>query len=122
VSLQEFLLFLVSIVAGVSGQFFLKSGALKLAKVTADNFIGNVLSIATTPDLIVGLTFYGLAAILYIMLLTRVNLSVLAPAVALQYIFSVLMGHFLFHEAIPLIRIVGIGLIICGVVLLISKN
>lgn len=121
-SLQEFLLFLVSIVAGVSGQFFLKSGALKLAKVTADNFIGNVLSIATTPDLIVGLTFYGLAAILYIMLLTRVNLSVLAPAVALQYIFSVLMGHFLFHEAIPLIRIVGIGLIICGVVLLISKN
>ncbi len=121
-SFQEFLLFLVSIFAGVSGQFFLKSGALKLAKVTADNFVGNVLSIATTPELLAGLAFYGMGAILYIMLLTRVNLSILAPAVALQYIFSVLMGHFFFHETIPLIRIVGIGLIICGVVLLVSKN
>lgn len=121
-TLQEFLLFLLSIIAGVSGQFFLKSGALKMAQVTASNFLSNVLSIATNLELVTGLAFYGLAAILYIMLLTRVPLSVLAPAVALQYVFSVLMGHFLFGETIPLIRIVGIGLIICGVVLLVYKN
>jgi drug/metabolite transporter (DMT)-like permease len=122
VTLPEFLLFLCSIVAGVSGQFFLKTGAGKMAQVTAGNFFGNILSIATNGELLIGLTCYGLGAILYILLLTRVPLSVLAPAVALQYVFSVLMGHFLFGESVPVIRLVGIGLIICGVVLLVSKN
>ncbi len=121
-AVQEFVLFLLSIVAGVSGQFFLKSGALKLGKVTASNAIAHVISIATTPELVIGLACYGVGAVLYILLLTRVKLSVLAPAVALQYVFSVAIGHFVFRESIPLIRVVGIGLIICGVVLLIAKD
>lgn len=118
----EFVLFLLSIVAGVSGQFFLKSGALKLGKLTAGNVWSHVLSIATTPELLVGLACYGVGAILYILLLTRVKLSVLAPAVALQYVFSVSMGYFIFRESLPLIRVFGIGFIICGVVMLISKE
>lgn len=118
----EFVLFLLSIVAGVSGQFFLKSGALKLGKLTANNFFSHVLGIATTPELILGLAFYGFAAVLYILLLTRVKLSVLAPAVALQYVFSVLMGYFIFRESIPLVRLFGMGFIICGVVMLLAKE
>ena len=118
----EFIVFLISIVAGVIGQFFLKSGAAKLGAVTASNFFSHVVKIVTIPELIFGLAFYGGAAVLYILLLTRINLSVLAPAVALQYVFSVLMGHFIFGEAVPLIRIFGIAFIICGVVMLISKN
>lgn len=118
----EFVLFLLSIVAGVSGQFFLKSGAIKLGKLTAGNFFSHVLSIATTPDLLLGLACYGVGAVLYILLLTRVKLSVLAPAVALQYVFSVSMGYFIFRESLPLIRVFGIGFIICGVVMLIAKD
>lgn len=121
-TVQEFILFLLSIVAGVSGQFFLKSGALKLGKVTAGNAISHVIGIATTPELVIGLMCYGVGAVLYILLLTRVKLSVLAPAVALQYVFSVAIGHFVFRESIPLVRVVGIGLIICGVILLIAKD
>jgi drug/metabolite transporter (DMT)-like permease len=122
VTFTEFVLFLLSIVAGVSGQFFLKSGAIKLGKLTAGNFFSHVLSIATTPDLLLGLACYGVGAVLYILLLTRVKLSVLAPAVALQYVFSVSMGYFIFRESLPLIRVFGIGFIICGVVMLIAKD
>ena len=121
-SLQEFALFLVSIVAGVSGQFFLKSGALKLGQLTASNAVSHVLAIATTPDLVIGLCFYAVAAVLYILLLTRVPLSILAPAVALQYVFSVMVGRFAFNEQIPAVRLVGVGFIICGVVLLMAKK
>lgn len=121
-SVQEFVLFLMSIVAGVSGQFFLKTGALKLGQLTANNALSHVIGIATIPELVIGISCYGAGAVLYILLLTRVPLSVLAPATALQYVFSVMLGRFVFNEQIPVVRLVGMGFIICGVVLLMTKK
>ncbi|MEB3182524.1 MAG: EamA family transporter [Nostocaceae cyanobacterium] len=114
-------LFLFSIITGVTGQFLLKTGALKLGKVNAENALGHILGIITTPELLGGLSCYGVSAFAYILLLTRVKLSVVGPAVALTYVFSVLLGYFVFREAIPISRIFGLGLIICGVVLVIKS-
>lgn len=119
---SEFGLLLISILASVSGQFFLKAGALKLGKVNAGNLSSHILGMITTPDLLIGLSCYGLGAIAYILLLTRVKLSIAGPAVALVYVFSVLVGCFVFREPVPLTRLVGLGLIMCGVVLVIWKN
>lgn len=121
-SVHEFALFLMSIVAGSVGQFFLKSGALKLGQVTASNALSHVISIATTPELIIGLSCYAVGAILYILLLTRVPLSLIAPAVAMQYVVSVLLGRFVFNEEIPVVRLIGMAFIICGVILLMAKK
>jgi drug/metabolite transporter (DMT)-like permease len=117
VTLQELGLLLLSIIASVSGQFFLKAGALKLGKVNSGNLVRHILSIVITPELVTGLLCYGLGAITFILLLTRVKLSVAGPAVALTYVFSVLLGYFVFHEQIPGIRVVGLAFIVCGVVL-----
>jgi drug/metabolite transporter (DMT)-like permease len=119
---QEFILLVVALGFGLTGQFLLKAGALRLGKVTADNALDHILSILTTPELLAGLGFYGFSAILYILLLTRVNISVAAPAVALSYVFSVLIGVFFFREALPLSRMVGVGMIMSGVVLVIWKH
>ena len=116
-TLQELGLLLLSIIASVSGQFFLKAGALKLGKVNSGNLVRHVLSIVTTPELLTGLLCYGLGAITFILLLTRVKLSVASPAASLTYVFSALLGYFVFHEQIPGIRVVGLGFIVCGVVL-----
>lgn len=121
-TLQELGLLLISIVAGVVGQFFLKTGALKLGKVNAGNAIGHVISIATTPELVIGLTFYAIGAIAYILLLTRVKLSIVGPSIALSYVFSVLLGYLIFKEAIPFERLLGLGLIVCGVVLVLWQK
>jgi drug/metabolite transporter (DMT)-like permease len=119
---QEFILLVVALGFGLTGQFLLKAGALRLGKVTADNALDHILSILTTPELLAGLSVYGFSAILYILLLTRVNISVAAPAVALSYVFSVLIGVFFFREALPLSRMVGVGMIMSGVVLVIWKH
>lgn len=116
-TLQEFSLLLMSILASVAGQFFLKAGALKLGKVNADNALSHVVSILLTPELLAGLTCYAFGAIAYILLLTRVKLSIAAPSVALSYVFAVMLGYFLFRETIPISRVVGLGLIVSGVVL-----
>jgi drug/metabolite transporter (DMT)-like permease len=119
---KEFILLLIAIVFSASGQFFLKLGALKLGKVTANNAIGHVLSIAMQPELLAGLACYGIGAILYILVLTRVNLSVAGPAAALIYILSFLLGHFAFGEAISTNRLFGLGFIVCGVILLVWQQ
>jgi drug/metabolite transporter (DMT)-like permease len=76
----------------------------------------------TTPELLLGLTCYGIGAVAYILLLTRINLSVAAPAVSIGYIFSVLLGYFVLKETIPLNRVFGLGLIVAGVILVVWKK
>ncbi|MFL9454922.1 MULTISPECIES: EamA family transporter [Nostocales] len=119
---QEFCLLLMSVLVSVAGQFFLKLGAVKLGKVNSANTVSHILSIATTPELIAGLACYGLGALAYILLLTRVNLSVAGPSASLVYVFSVLLGYFIFKESIPLVRLVGLGLIVSGVILVVWQK
>lgn len=121
-SLKELALLIVSSLTSVIGQTFLKMGADKLGKVTADNLISHVLNIIKTPELLFGLSCYGIGAIFYILLLSRVNLSVAGPSASILYIFSVLVGYFIFKESIPPSRLFGLFFIILGVILVIGKN
>ena len=121
-TLPEFGLFLISIVMSVGGQFFLKTGATKLGQVNASNLVSHVLGIVTTPELLAGLSCYALGAVTYILLLTRVDLSVAGPAASLVYVFSVIVGYFVFKETIPINRHIGLSLIICDVILVIWKK
>jgi drug/metabolite transporter (DMT)-like permease len=118
---QELGLLLISVVASTFGQLFLKLGALQLGQVTAANIWGHIFKIATTPALLVGLAAYGLGAISYILLLTRVKLSVAAPSASLIYLTTVLIGYFVFKEALPPARLAGLGLIMMGVVLVTTR-
>ncbi|MDB9445004.1 MULTISPECIES: EamA family transporter [Nostocales] len=119
---QEFSLLLISVLTSVAGQFFLKAGALKLGKVNLNNTISHIFSIITIPELLIGLTCYGLGAVAYILLLTRVNLSVAGPSIALVYVFSVLLGYLIFKETIPLTRLIGLSSIIAGVILVVWQK
>jgi drug/metabolite transporter (DMT)-like permease len=120
--IQELCLLLMSVLTSVAGQFFLKAGATKLGKVNIDNAVSHIIRIITIPELMGGLAFYGLGALAYILLLTRVNLSIAGPSISLVYVFSVLLGYFVFKEHIPISRLVGLGLIITGVILVIWKK
>jgi drug/metabolite transporter (DMT)-like permease len=122
VTLQEFCLLLMSLIASTGGQLFLKIGAAKLGKVSAANALSHIFSIITIPELIIGLACYGLGAIAYILVLTRVNLSVAGPAASLVYVFSVLIGYFVFKESIPFTRLLGLAFIFAGVMLVVWKK
>lgn len=119
---QELILLLMSVLASVGGQFFLKAGALKLGRVHIGNAVSHILSIITTPELVLGLACYGLGALAYIMLLTRVSLSIAGPSISLVYVFSVLLGYFIFREVIPVTRLIGLSFIVCGVILVIWQK
>ncbi len=122
----EVIMLIITVLTGTVGQFFLRNGAQQLAQqlggVSAGNWGSLVMGIATNVNLLVGLTFYAGAAVLYILILTRVPLSVLGPSVALQYVFAVMMDKYLFGTVVPGYRWFGLGLIACGVVMVILKK
>ncbi len=121
-SLQEFSLLLLSVLISSAGQFFLKLGAIKLGRVHAGNAVNHILSIISTPELLIGLSCYAIGAIAYILLLTRVNLSVAGPAISIGYIFSVLLGYWVLKESIPPIRLLGLSFIVLGVILVVWRK
>jgi drug/metabolite transporter (DMT)-like permease len=119
---QEFSLLLLSVLISSAGQFFLKLGAIKLGRVHAGNAVNHILSIITTPELLIGLSCYAIGAIAYILLLTRVNLSVAGPAISIGYIVSVLLGYWVLKESIPLTRLFGLSFIVVGVILVVWRK
>ncbi|MEO1351593.1 MAG: EamA family transporter [Cyanobacteria bacterium J06635_15] len=119
-TLLEIGLLLGTVVGGSLGQILLKLGAVKLGAVSAANVVSHVIGIALIPEFIAGIMAYGLGAVAYILLLTRVELSVASPAAALIYLFSVLFGYFFLKEPFSLLQCVGLGMIFCGVILVTS--
>ncbi|MDX2228436.1 MAG: EamA family transporter [Leptolyngbyaceae cyanobacterium bins.349] len=120
-TLQEFLLFLSAVLVASGGQALLKLGALKLGPVDAGNAVEKIFNILRTPELLIGLVFYGVSAVLFILVLTRVKLSVAGPAISMSYVISVMMGYFFFQEAISVRHLIGLALIACGVVLVVKR-
>jgi drug/metabolite transporter (DMT)-like permease len=121
VAFNEFLLLLFSVVMAACGQLMLKTGAVKINLVEASTVAGRIVGAVLIPELVAGLAIYAVSAIAYILLLSRVKLSVAAPGSASVYVLSVLIGVFFFREPVSLLRMVGLVLITCGVILVISK-
>lgn len=117
-SFGALLLLLASVCASVGGQFFLKQGAMTLGSIDSSNVLNAVFGMLSRWQIWVGLTFYGLGVITYILLLNKVNLSVASPLLATSYIFAVLLGVFFFKESVSLPQSIGIALIFCGAILL----
>lgn len=90
------------------GQILLKAGA------GASTFVAQLFDGRT----VLGLAFYGGAAMLYIVALRRIPLSVALPCTAVSYIAAALIGHYGFGEPLGAMRIAAIGVIAAGVVML----
>jgi drug/metabolite transporter (DMT)-like permease len=76
-------------------------------------------ALALSP-LVVGFALYGLGAMSWVMVLTRVDVSQAYPFVGLSSLFAFALGHFL-SEPVSLMRLAGMVLIV-GSVILVAQN
>ncbi|WP_424134154.1 DMT family transporter [Roseomonas chloroacetimidivorans] len=105
----HWLMLAAAICTSLAGQILLKSGA------TTD---GGFLAQLLRPQTILGLGFYGGAALLYIVALRRIPMSIALPCTAASYVVAVLIGHFVFGEALGVQKLIAVGVISLGVVML----
>ena len=76
----------------------------------------NILEIITNPYLIIGLTLYGIGAVLMVIALKAGELSILYPIIATSYIWVRIFSVYLFGEIMNLYKWIGVIAIILGVV------
>jgi len=79
-----------------------------------DNPIGSFANLLRTPWVILGFAFYAVSAVLWLDVLSKLDFSMAYPMVSLTYIFSLLIGRFVFHEAVSWQRVAGVLLIVAG--------
>jgi drug/metabolite transporter (DMT)-like permease len=108
----------------VSGQTLLKVGLNDIGGVSLfdGNALGSLLGLLRTPWIIVGFVCYGIAAILWLDVLSKLDFSLAFPLVSLTYVFSLVIGHFVFNETVGLSRIVGVFLILAGLFFIIRSG
>jgi multidrug transporter EmrE-like cation transporter len=116
----ELVLFiLLSVLLSSGSQVLLKFGmsapAIQLALDGAGGPLRIALEIASSPWILLGLTCFGLSAIVWLFVLSKIPLSVAYPFVALGIAITVSAGRFLFGEAVTTARLFGVILIIAGV-------
>ncbi|MEE3718411.1 hypothetical protein V2H45_16845 [Tumidithrix elongata RA019] len=120
-SLDTLLIQIFSLLLSIVGQFLLKAGALALGRVGMGNVAEKIVSMALQPYLWAGIAMYGLSAIGYIIVLSRTKLSIAAPTISISYVIITLGGALLFHEPLPLIRMVGVLVIVIGVLMVLQS-
>ena len=121
----NFSLLLAASASSVIGQFFLKSGAEKFGKVeftSLNNLVMTVLNMLFIPQVMAGIMAYAIGLFAYIFALSRMPISIVSPSIAMSYVFAVLMGRFIFGEAVPVTRYIGMGMIVCGVIFIMKDK
>lgn len=118
-TLVPFLLVLAGVLLNAVAQLLLKAGANAVGhfEFTAANAIPVGLKLATQPPIVGGLACYVVSVVVWIMALSRVEVSIAYPMLSLGYVVNAVAAHYLFGEAVSPMRVAGIFVIIVGVVM-----
>jgi drug/metabolite transporter (DMT)-like permease len=119
-----FALILLSVVLSVIGQLSMKSGMQDIGKVDlAQIFLSSkIAEVVLNPLVILGLIAYSFAAILWLAVLSKAELSYAYPMIAMGYIIASIVAWILFKENMTILRFLGIASIISGVYLISLKK
>ena len=120
----EFGLIVFGVMLNAAAQLLLKAGTRTIGQFefSAANIWPIGWSLATNPHIVGGLSCYVVSVVVWIMALSRVEVSVAYPMLSLGYVVNALFAWWLFGEAITVTRIVGMGVIIIGVYLVAKSS
>jgi multidrug transporter EmrE-like cation transporter len=110
---------LLSVLLNAAAQLFLKAGTNIVGTVSFGdtNTINTLLQIARVPWFWAGFACYGISLFTWIATLSRLPVSVAYPLVSIGYVVNALAAWWLFGESITMQKMVGVGFIIVGVIL-----
>ena len=113
----SFGLVLFGVLLNAAAQLLLKAGTNAVGHFAFDktNILPVGWQLATEPHILGGLTCYVVSVVVWIMALSRVEVSIAYPMLSIGYVVNAAAAYYLFGEAVTPMRLVGIGIIILGV-------
>jgi len=124
VSIKFLGLILGSVALSAIAQLFLKLG---MSSVVVQQALGQghplqaVWVVATNLQVVAGLCLYALGAVLWLLVLARVDLSFAYPFVGIGFIFTMVLGWWVLGETVDSARLAGTLLVVVGVWLVSSS-
>lgn len=105
-----------SVICLVAGQLIIKVGLDRMQgfSLTAPGLLGRVLKVASSPLIWLGLGVTALSSLFWFDILSTRDPSYAYPFLSLTFVLIQLASRFFFHEPIPSLRWLGIGLICVG--------
>jgi multidrug transporter EmrE-like cation transporter len=110
-------LILAGVALNAAAQLLLKAGTNAVGQFafTADNIVPVGTRLAFEPHILAGVTCYVVSLVVWIMGLSRVEVSIAYPMLSLGYLINALAAWYLFGESLSAMRLAGIAFIIVGV-------
>jgi drug/metabolite transporter (DMT)-like permease len=116
------ILVLLCVILGVFGQLAMKKGMNVVGSISLkDMFSQRIFSIVLQKYVFIGMVLYVLASLVWLVALSKEELSFLYPLIATGYILTAIFGRIFFNESLTFYRFFGILLICGGVYLIILK-
>lgn len=118
-TVASFAIILAGVLLNAAAQLLLKVGANRAGPLDL-----GVQSLATLPSLVfsapiaAGLACYAVSVVLWIVALSRVEVSLAYPLLSIGYVVNAVAAWLLFGENLGPMRLAGIAIIAIGVVLL----
>jgi drug/metabolite transporter (DMT)-like permease len=113
--MHPLLMILISVSLGVCGQLSFKYAMMRVGSVDFTHLVTAIPKIAGNPFVWLGLCCYGISTVVWLMILSRVNLSFAYPLISVGYILVVVLSYLIFREPVTWIRVGGTLVIMAGV-------
>jgi drug/metabolite transporter (DMT)-like permease len=111
-------LILFGVTLNAVAQLLLKKGMMSIGQFSFSRaeLFAIVPSIAFSPFILAGVASYGIGVVIWMLVLSRVDVSAAYPFLSLGYIVAAICAWVFFAEHISLMRIFGIALTCIGVI------
>ena len=113
--MQSFILILANIVLAVAGQILIKQGMNKVGSFSGVPLVQFFVKAFSSPLVIIGLILYVISAGIWVMVLSKVDLSFAYPMLSLGYILILIFSSIYLGESISFVRVMGVLLIVAGI-------
>lgn len=121
-SSKSMVLILVAVLLGVVGQLLLKMGITQVGTLAFGSGLAGLIQLGLRVfgnlKVLGGFAVYGLSSLFWIVVLSKVDLSLAYPMLALNYVLVPLTAWLFLGEQVPTLRWLGAGVVIIGVVII----
>ncbi len=110
-------LILVGVLLNTAAQLMLKAGMSQIGQFDFSlvNALPIGLKVAANPPILTGLCLYVMSVCVWLLVLSRVQVSFAYPMLSIGYIVNALAAYYFFGEPLSSLRMAGIFIIIAGV-------
>ncbi|OGC36221.1 hypothetical protein A2311_05730 [candidate division WOR-1 bacterium RIFOXYB2_FULL_48_7] len=115
---MNYVLLVISVSLAVAGQLLMKKGMMIFGTFPASQLLFKIIPMILNPWVFLGFVCFGLSSLFWLVVLSRLPLSLVYPMVSFAYVLVALLSMFFFKESVTLVRWAGIFVIVAGVILI----